>query len=314
MAKWAFGVDIGGTSIKLGLFDSQGNMLDKWEIPTVLEGGGSRILPDTAASILAKIEERGLDKAQIGGVGVGVPGPVDRDGVALMAVNLGWERVDVPKILGEALGLPVRAGNDCNMAACGERWKGGGQGYKDLVAITLGTGVGGGIILNGEMVSGRAGGAGEIGHFHIEDDEDTDCNCGCRGCVEQYASATGIVRLAGKYLEAHPQEESLLRGKEYTAKDIFEAAKAGDAAALHTVHRFGDYLGKALATVASILDPEIFIIGGGVSKAGEVIFDYLRPAFERHTFSGVRGAKMVLAALGNDAGMYGAASLFLIEK
>lgn len=311
MKSHIFGVDVGGTTVKLGLFDINGNVLDKWEIPTRKEDGGKNILPDIAASIQSKMDEKNIAKENLAGVGVGVPGPVDRDGIVHKAVNLGWNRFDLKKELGSILdGVRIEASNDANVAALGELWKGGGQGYKNIVAVTLGTGIGGGIIINGEILSGAVGAGGEIGHIHVEDDELEECGCGNHGCLEQYGSATGITRLARRVLKAS-DKDSVLRTGELSAKAVFDAVKAGDELAIETAKLFGDYLGKGLAVVADVVNPEIFVIGGGVSKAGEILFDYIRPSFEETVFHGSRNVKFALASLGNDAGIYGAAKMVL---
>lgn len=310
MGRYAFGVDIGGTSIKMGLFDDEGSVLDKWEIPTVKENNGASILPDVSACIREKIQEKGIEDYEVSGVGVGAPGPVDSSGTVHSAVNLGWGTFNIPRVLNGYLNLPVKAANDANIAAFGEMWRGGGKGYSNLVAVTLGTGVGGGIIVNGDILTGAGGAGGEIGHMHIEDAENESCNCGNRGCLEQYASATGVVRLARRRLEKDNAPSSLRQGK-ISAKTVFDAVKAGDTVAIEIAEQFGWYLGKGLAMIASIVDPEVFVIGGGVSRAGEILFDYICPAYEKYAFSGCRNAKFVLATLGNDAGIYGAAGLFL---
>ena len=197
MKNYAFGVDIGGTTVKLGLFDKEGNVLDKWEIPTVTANAGEAILPDVAKSIKEKLAEKNIDIAEVSGVGVGAPGAVESKGTLVNgAVNLGWGLFNIPEVLGALVNLPVKAANDANAAAFGEMWQGGGKGYQDLVAVTLGTGVGGGIIVDGKIVIGANGAGGEIGHIHLEDNEEEACGCKNKGCLEQYASATGIVRLA----------------------------------------------------------------------------------------------------------------------
>lgn len=311
MKRYAFGVDIGGTTVKIGLFDKDGCVLDKWEIPTVKENDGSAILPDVSESILEKMKEKGIDREDVAGVGVGAPGAVDADGMLTGgAVNLGWGKFNLIKVLNGYLDMPVKAANDANVAAFGEMWQGGGKGYDNLVMVTLGTGVGGGIIVNGEILSGATGGAGEFGHMHIEDEEEEACNCKNRGCLEQYASATGIVRLAKRRLE-EDDTPSLLRNGKLTAKSVFDAVKAGDAVAVEVAEQFGDYLGRGLAAVAAVVNPEIFVIGGGVSKAGEILFDYIRPAFLKYVFPPCGKAEFALAKLGNDAGIYGAAGLIL---
>lgn len=306
--KYVFGVDIGGTTVKIGLFDVEGNVLDKWEIPTRTENDGEEILPDVADSIREKMKQ--MDKDAIAGVGVGAPGPIDASGVVHRAVNLGWKTFNVKETLEALINLPVRAGNDANVAALGEMWMGGGKGYKDLVVVTLGTGVGGGIIVDGRMISGSTGAAGEIGHIHVDDTETDVCNCGNKGCLEQFASATGITRLANKKL-ASTDMDSVLRGGEVSAKTVFDAVKARDPLAMEVAEQFGKYLGDALAAVAGVVNPEAFVIGGGVSKAGEVLIDYIRPHYEKSVFHGCREAKFALATLGNDAGIYGAAKLVL---
>lgn len=311
MKKYAFGVDIGGTTVKIGLFDKDGCVLDKWEIPTVKDNGGDSVLPDVADSIKAKMQEKHIDADDIAGVGVGAPGAVDREGTLVSgAVNIGWGVFNIPQVLSGYLNLPVKAANDANIAAFGEMWQGGGKGYSDMVAVTLGTGVGGGIIINGEIVIGANGAGGEIGHIHIEDNETDACGCKNKGCLEQYASATGIVRLAKRRL-AQDNKASVLREGTLSAKSVFDAVKEGDEVAIEIAEQFGDYLGKGLAAVAGTINPEIFVIGGGVSKAGEILLKYIEPAFKKYVFIACRDTKFALAKLGNDAGIYGAAALIL---
>lgn len=311
MGKYVFGVDVGGTTVKMGLFEAEGLLLDKWEIPTGTANGGEAILPDAAKSIREKMTEKGIEKETVEGVGIGVPGPVDAEGTVHVAVNLGWGVFNISRTLSELLdGMNVKAGNDANVAALGEMWKGGGQGYKNMVAVTLGTGVGGGIIVNGGILSGAAGAGGEIGHIHVEDNEEESCNCKNCGCLEQYASATGVVRLARRKLAAC-QETTVLKDGELSAKSVFDAVKAGDKVAKEVAEQFGFYLGKGLAAVAGVVNPEAFVIGGGVSKAGEVLFDYIKPSYEKFVFHASRDVDFKLATLGNDAGIYGAAKMVL---
>lgn len=313
MKEYAIGVDIGGTTVKLGLFDRQGQVLEKWEIPTVKEDQGSHILPDIAAAVKDRMASRGLTKDEILGVGVGAPGPVDTEGTVYKAVNLGWDVFNIPQVLQAQLDLPVKAANDANVAAFGEMWQGGGKGHANIVAVTLGTGVGGGIIVNGSILTGATGAGGEIGHIHIEDNEPDPCGCQNHGCLEQYASATGVVRLARRRL-AQDQEPSILRSRsELSAKAVWDAVKAEDRVAVQIAKQFGEYFGKGLAAVAAVVNPEVFVIGGGVSKAGEILFDYIRPAYEKYVFHGCRNARFALATLGNDAGIFGAAGLIINE-
>ena len=313
MSQYVFGVDIGGTTVKLGLFDVEGNLLDKWEIPTRTEESGSNILPDIAKDIQRKIEEKQISKEMVVGVGVGAPGPIDNQGVVHRAVNLGWGVFSIKDTLEEILNVPDMAGNDSNVAALGEMWKGGGQGSSDLIVVTLGTGVGGGIIVDGKILTGTAGAGGEIGHIHVEDNESEKCGCGNTGCLEQYASATGVTRLANRRL-AESEKESILRGGEVSAKTVFDAVKAGDALAMEVAEEFGKYLGNCLAAIAGVVNPEVIVLGGGVSKAGEILINYIKPYYEKNVFHGSRNVKFSLATLGNDAGIYGAAKLVLDTK
>ena len=310
MGKYIFGADVGGTSVKMGLFDMAGMVVDKWEIPTRTENAGEHILPDIADSINQKIAENRYIKEDIAGIGMAVPGPVDAAGVVNKAVNLGWGVTPVKETMEKLCGIPTVAGNDANVAALGEMWKGGGQGYDSLVLVTLGTGIGGGIIVYGRLVTGADGAGGEIGHMHVMDDEPEACNCGCKGCLEQYGSATGIVRLAKRNLE-RTDKPSTLRDGEITAKAVFDAVRSGDAVAKDIAGEFGEILGKGFAMIASVLNPAAFVVGGGVSKAGDILFEYIRPSFEKYVFPGAKGAKFVLATLGNDAGIYGSAKLVL---
>ena len=314
MDRYVFGVDLGGTTVKLGIFTPTGDVIDKWEIPTVKDNGGAQILPDIANSIKAKMAEKGATEDNIIGVGIGVPGPVDKDGFVNKAVNLGWtSRVDLEGDLHELTGLHVKGGNDANVAALGEAWKGGAEGYDDVVVVTLGTGIGGGIIVNGKILVGSNGAGGEIGHIHIESSETQACGCGNRGCLEQYGSATGIVMLANRRL-AKDDAESVLRNGEISAKSIFDALKAGDKVAEEIVEVYGDYLGKGLAAVAAVTNPQIFVIGGGVSKAGDILIPYISKNYKKYVFHASADAKFALAQLGNDAGIYGAAKLVIDDK
>lgn len=310
MSKYCFGIDVGGTTVKMGMFTPDGDVVDKWEIPTRTENQGNQILPDIARAIDNKLASMSVAKEDVIGIGVGVPGPVDRKGVIHRAVNLGWDVFNMEEALSKLVGVPVKGGNDANVAALGEMWKGGGKGYDDLVLVTLGTGVGGGVIVGSKMLTGATGAGGEIGHIHIEDNETEQCGCGNYGCLEQYASATGVVRLAKRKL-AETDAESILRDGEISAKSVFDAVKAGDAVAMEIAEQFGEYLGKGLASVAAVSNPEVFVIGGGVSKAGEILIDYIQKYYRKYVFHASRNAKFVLATLGNDAGIYGAAKLVL---
>lgn len=310
--KYCFGVDIGGTTVKMGLLEEEGKIVDKWEITTDTSEEGKAILPNVAASIENKMKEHGLTKDDIIGVGAGVPAPVTAEGIVNGSANLGWNYKEVKKELEELTGMKACIGNDANVAALGEMWKGGGAGEKNLIMVTLGTGVGGGVIINGKVLVGANGAGGEIGHLCVNYEEKDKCGCGNCGCLEQYASATGIVRLAKKKLgqELRP---TILTKEDVTAKDVFDAVKAGDETAKEIAVEFGRYLGYALANLAAVLDPAVIVIGGGVSKAGEVLIPYIREPFMERAFFANRNVKFALATLGNDAGICGAAKLVLEE-
>lgn len=311
MKQYGFGVDIGGTTCKIGFFDMSGTVLEKWEIKTNTENGGASILDDVAAEVLGKLQEKGIKKEDVQGIGLGVPGPVGSDGTVYKCVNLGWDIFNVETELYKKTGLLVKAGNDANVAALGEMWQGGGRGYKNLVMVTLGTGVGGGVILNERIWPGMQGVGGEIGHIHVIEGETEACNCGGYGCLEQVASATGIAREARRLLAAD-KRDSVLRSKEkITAKDVLSAARDGDALALTVVETSCRYLGWALAAVTMVLDPQAYIIGGGVSKAGTFLTEKIKKYHDKLSPMATRKADVVLATLGNDAGIYGAAKLVL---
>lgn len=311
MKEYCFGVDLGGTTVKIGLFGTAGNLVESYEIPTRKEDNGSRILPDIAASLLAKLEELGIDKNEVQGIGIGVPGPVLDNGIVNKCANLGWGMFNVADELGELTGFAVRVGNDANVAALGEYWKGSASGCDSMVMVTLGTGVGGGIILKGKPINGFNGAGGEIGHMPVVYEEEETCGCGKKGCLEQVASATGIVRTAKKLLAESSMASKLRELPEITAKDIFDLAKDGDELSVMAVDRLGFYLGTALAHVSAVVDPEVYVIGGGVSKAGNFLIDAITEHYYKKAFHASRNAKIVLASLGNDAGMYGAAKLII---
>lgn len=311
MDRKVFGVDIGGTTVKMGLFEGEGKLLDKWEIPTRTEDSGRNILPDIAESIKEKMTSAGIKSEDVAGIGISVPGPVDDNGIIHRCVNLGWGVFDIDEEMKNFTALPVFAGNDANAAALGEVWKGGGSGCKDVVVVTLGTGVGGGIIVNGKIVSGSTGAGGEIGHILVNDRETEKCGCGNTGCLEQYASATGIAKLAKKRLDADNSPSVMRDAKSLNAKVVFDAVKSGDEVAMEVAEEFGEILGKGLAMIACVVNPEAFVIGGGVSKAGQVVIDYVQKNYKKYVFHGSRDTRFMLATLGNDAGIYGSAKLVL---
>lgn len=309
--KYGFGIDLGGTTVKIAYFDETGRMLHKWEIPTVTEDGGSRILPDIAASIRQFLDGNQIADAAILGLGIGVPGPVNAKGIVNRCVNLGWGVFNIAEKLQSLTGFPVKAGNDANVAALGEFWKGGGQGCSNMVFVTLGTGVGGGIVVEGNLLHGAHGSGAEIGHLVLNRNETRTCGCGKRGCVEQYCSATGIVQVAKDYLTTTDAPSTLRATESFTCKDVFDAAKAGDTSALHILDQVYAYMGEFLGNVCSVVNPEVVVIGGGVSKAGNMLIEGIEPYFKKYVFHAAAGAKFTLASLGNDAGAYGAFKLAL---
>ena len=281
-----------------------------WISGTRVEDEGKAILPDIAASILEKTKEHGLENTDIIGIGAGVPAPVTADGIVNGSANLGWKYKEVKRELEELTGITSVIGNDANVAALGEMWKGGGAGQKNMVMITLGTGVGGGVIINGKVITGEHGAGGEVGHLCVNYDEPDTCGCGNHGCLEQYASATGIVRLAKKRLEWDTRETALKK-ESVTAKDVFDAVKAGDTVAIDVAEEFGKYLASGLVNLAVIADPAVIVIGGGVSKAGEILIPFIEKPYREKAFFANRKIEFKLATLGNDAGICGSAKMML---
>ena len=313
MGSKCIGIDIGGTSVKLGIFTVEGKLLEKWEVPTRKENNGSQILPDVAESIKKKLKEMGIEKDDVIGAGVGVPGPILPDGSVEVCVNLGWKNANPQEELSSLLdGMLVRSGNDANVAALGEMWQGGGMGYRDIVMVTLGTGVGGGVIIDEKIIAGRHGLAGEIGHIHVRDEETEHCNCGGKGCLEQVASATGIAREARRAMAASQEPSSMRRfGDHISAKNVLDCAKSGDALALEVTETVSRYLGLACAQIALTVDPEAFVIGGGVSRARQFLIDRIQKYYDSYVAISANKGVLKLAKLGNDAGIFGAARLVL---
>ncbi len=314
MTEYLFGIDVGGTTCKMGLFETDGTLLEKWEIKTETSDGGKAILPSLAASVDAKILERGISRDQVLGVGLGVPGPVTADGVIHGAVNLGWGDMAIADELSSLLGgITVKAGNDANVAALGESWMGAGKDYDDIVMVTLGTGIGGGIIINNQIIPGAHGAAGEIGHICANPHETEACGCGLHGCIEQYASATGFARMARRELTESTMPSSLreIPIDDITAKDVFDGAKAGDSLCQAVVEHVCDMLSTTIASICAVVNPEAVLIGGGVSKAGHILIEAIEGPFRQKAFKALRGTEIRLATLGNDAGIYGAARLVM---
>ena len=313
MKPYAFGVDIGGTTVKIGLFSTTGAMLEKWEIPTRTENHGDLILPDVAESIRAKLAEKEISADQVEGLGLGVPGPVGSDFTVYKCINLGWGVFNLKERMNQLLPeIPnVAAGNDANVATLGELWMGGGKGYDSAVMFTLGTGVGGGVVINGKIVAGANGGAGEVGHITVEPNETVPCNCGKRGCLEQYSSANGIVRMGKVMLEQCDTPSKLREIENFNAKHICDLAREGEPMAASIVERCGEYLGRAMSYVSCTTDPDVYIVGGGMSRAGTIITNTALKYYRKYAFHVSTGTPMVIAELGNDAGMYGCVKMIL---
>ena len=312
MAKYIYGIDIGGTTVKMGLFDEKGDMLEKWEIVTRKENNGENILPDIVKSIKEKNSEKSIETDDILGIGMGVPGPITEDGRVLKCANLGWGIFSVADEMSKGV-KKVKVGNDANVAALGEQWRGGGRGFDNIVMVTLGTGVGGGIIMNGKILTGENGAAGEIGHITVNPKETLTCGCGCKGCLEQYSSATGVIRLAKERLEASdkPSELRKFADDEIGGKEVFDAYKAGDELAAEAVDEFAAYLGMGLGNVASVVDTQAFVIGGGLSKNGPIVIELIKKQYEKNVMFALKNTEFRLAELGNDAGMYGAVRMVI---
>ena len=314
MTKYIYGIDIGGTTVKMGLFDEKGDMLEKWEIVTRKENNGENILPDIVKSIKEKNTEKSIETDDILGIGMGVPGPITEDGRVLKCANLGWGIFSVADEMSKLTGVEkVKVGNDANVAALGEQWRGGGRGFDNIVMVTLGTGVGGGIIMDGKILTGENGAAGEIGHITVNPKETLTCGCGCKGCLEQYGSATGVIRMAKERLEASdkPSELRKFAADEIGGKEVFDAYKAGDELAAEAVNEFAIYLGMGLGNVASVVDTQAFVIGGGLSKNGPVVIDIVKEQYKKNVMFALKNTEFRLAELGNDAGMYGAVRMVL---
>lgn len=307
------GVDLGGTAIKVGLCDENGNLLQTYEGETGTEYGADTVLDRIAEYVRLLVSESPYSWDQVAGIGAGIAGFLDiPEGIVKFSANLGWRNVPVKKTLEEKLGKTVAIDNDANVAALGEAWSGAGAGIPNLVCYTVGTGVGGGIIINGRIYQGYSGMAGELGHMAIVPDlEAIQCGCGQIGCLETVSSATGIVRMA-KDAVGRGDKTSLGLIPHITAKDVFDAAKAGDEVALRIVNRAAFYIGKSMSLLAVIVNPQRFIVGGGVSKAGDILLNPIREIFKKYTPEAAQeNVDIVPATLGNNAGIVGAACLNL---
>ncbi|HFU4221389.1 TPA: ROK family glucokinase [Streptococcus suis] len=318
MSKKIIGIDLGGTSVKLAILTTEGEIQEKWSIKTNILDDGSHIVPDIIDSIQHRFETHGLTKDDFFGVGMGSPGVVDSEaGTVIGAYNLNWKTLQLVKEQFEtALGLPFFIDNDANVAALGEQWVGAGNNNPNVVFMTLGTGVGGGVIAAGNLIRGVKGAGGELGHITVDFEAPFACTCGKKGCLETVASATGIVNLSRRYADQYAGDAKLKQmiddGQDVTAKDVFDLAKEGDDLALIVYRHFSEYLGVACANIAAVLNPAYIVLGGGVSAAGDFLLDGVRKVFAENSFPQIKeSTQIVLATRGNDAGVLGAASLVL---
>lgn len=310
MKKYCFGVDIGGTSVKIGLFETDGKLIEKSQIPTHTEDGGSRILPEVAEELKRLCAAHGIASEQVSGVGVGVPGPVSRQGIVHGCVNLGWGEYNAAEEMNQLTGWKVSVGNDANVAALGEQWLGAGRAYQSIIMVTLGTGVGGGIVYDGKILPGSHGAAGEIGHMSVlSEDSHYTCGCGKHDCLEIASSANGLVRMAQDVLSESDAPSAMRELSPLTAKDICALASKGDELALKAVGITTDRLGAMMANAACVVDPEAFVIGGGMAAASELLFPLIRESYSKRVFPNLRELPIVAAELGNDAGICGAARM-----
>ena len=310
MKKYCFGIDVGGTTVKCGLFNTDGDLLDKWEIPTRTEENGINILPDIAAALNRKIEERGLNKTEIEGIGIDIPGPVNEQGICAFAVNLHWGKVNIVKEIEKMTGIRTRALNDANAAALGELWMGAGTDARSVLLVTLGSGLGSGLVVDGRIVTGRHGAAGEVGHMTVVPGG-RPCKCGRSGCIERYASARGIVVTFNEAASSGAFDESLFSEHvpqdETDALSVYTAASEGDPRALHAFSVMADKLGFALAQVACVIDPGVILLGGGITAAADIYLDTLRSSYRSYSLAAVADTEIRCSTLLGDAGVYGAA-------
>lgn len=316
MSKKLLGIDLGGTTIKFGILTLEGEVQEKWAIETNTLENGRHIVSDIVESLKHRLSLYGLTKDDFLGIGMGSPGAVDRTSKTVTgAFNLNWaDTQEVGSVIEKEVGIPFFIDNDANVAALGERWVGAGANNPDVVFVTLGTGVGGGVIADGNLIHGVAGAGGEIGHMIVDPENGFTCTCGNKGCLETVASATGVVRVARQLAEQYEGSSAIKaaidNGDTVTSKDIFIAAEDGDKFANSVVERVSRYLGLAAANISNILNPDSVVIGGGVSAAGEFLRSRVEKYFVTFAFPQVKkSTKIKIAELGNDAGIIGAATL-----
>lgn len=310
---YVLGIDVGGTSIKAGLFDTAGKLLDIAKIKTteLVNEEAFRIVTTGLDKLL---EASSLSAKDVVAVGLDVPGPVDSQGHVGVLANISLDVEGFKAALTKHFAGAVLAFiNDANAAALGEVWQGGAKDVKNCVMVTLGTGVGGGVIVDGKLVAGSFGAAGEIGHMNMEPDETELCGCGKKGCLEQYASAKGLVKLYNQACREAGQEPRKIEHATDTIS-VFAALEDGDVCAEQAVDKMCAYLGRALSLISVIVDPELVLVGGGVAGAWNVIGPKITAAFRERCFPASAAMRISAATLGNEAGMYGAAYCALQER
>lgn len=304
------GIDIGGTTIKYGLFDNDNKLIDKWSIDTDISNDGTKIVPDLCNSLIKYLKEKNIK--EINSIGITIPGPTTHGDKVVKAVNLNWKKeFNIAKEIKSHLNMDtyIYAINDANAAAYGEYVCGAGKSYDSIFMVTIGTGIGGALIFDDKLIEGTHGGAGEIGHLKVFDKYPLKCNCGGIGCLETIAAKNGIFNLFLKNIEEGKFKTSIPKKNDYsdfTIKDMCDRAKDGDELCKETIRESMYYIGKALSYVSEIVEPECMIIGGGIAKAGNLILDYIKDGYNKNsTMTSVKPA-FTLAELQNDAGIYGA--------
>lgn len=309
--RYAFGVDIGGERIRLSYLEETGKLLSKWTVETPKGQGTNRVLSAVAEQIEAYMSENGIFEDDVAGIGVGIPGPVNSSGTVNKCVNLGWGMFNIDRALSGLTGLNVVATNIANAAALGECWLGSGRGCNNLFYVAVNTGVGGALIANGHLIAGAHGGGGEIGHMIINRQETESCTCGSKGCVEQYCSPFGIVRVARRHLSSCHTPSVLRHRRDLTHEDVFTAAAKGDKAAKEILEKVYTYAGEMIANVCAVTNPDTVVLGGQLVRYGRTVAEGISRQFQKFVFHANREVRFEMAALGEDAALYGAARLAL---
>lgn len=305
------GIDLGGTNIAAGVVDEAGTILAHAQRRTLPERHYREVIRDMAGAALDALEKSGLKKEDISSIGVGVPGFFDKQtGVVVFCTNLGWKDVPLRAEMAKYIDVPLYGDNDATVAGFAEAVCGVSRGVPNSVFLTLGTGLGGGIVINGKIWSGAHGVGGELGHIMYEHDGIL-CTCGQRGCLERYASATALIRIGKEAVKKYPKSSmAKIPDARFNAKMVIDAARKGDKAAVEAFDEYTTHLANGIVTIISFLDPDLIVLGGGVSRAGDFLVEPVRRKVnERKFFKTLPAGEVVIAELGNDAGIVGAAML-----